>query len=170
MPIPEWLLPFHTEGFTPHASCITDPGVIAQHIVGDLLTALVYFLIPLVLFRIAWRSRFTLNYLFFWFGLFILCCGMTHLMDIVVLYYPLYVLQGWIKILTGIVSVVTLIKLIAVIPLVGPMDFTNIVLVREVSNTSATMTGKRDIKKAVKLRKLILDLKEYADKVDLEIT
>jgi len=166
--MPTWLQLFHTAGFAPHASCITDKNIIAQHITGDLMIALAYFVIPVLLFRLARGAQFAFSFLFFWFALFITLCGLTHVMAVVVLYYPLYVLEGWIKLLTGIVSLIVLGKLLALLAFVRPIDFHNIMLLREVTLVKAAIR-EHNIGKAVKLRKLIMDLSDYADKIDMEI-
>jgi PAS domain S-box-containing protein len=50
------------------------------------------------------------------FGLFIVACGTTHLMDIWTLWYPSYWLSGLIKAITAFVSVSTAIELVPLIP------------------------------------------------------
>lgn len=165
--MPEWLNLFDAR-FIPHALCIRDGGVITQQITGDLLIAIAYFAIPLVLFRFIIDSKFVANALLGWFAAFILLCGTTHLMGIVVLYWPLYVLDGWIKLATGVVSLITLTKLIVRMPFRSRLEMQNILLVREAGRVERNIRL-RNIEKAVQLRKLIANLNAYADSVDLEI-
>ena len=53
---------------------------------------------------------------FYLFGAFIILCGTSHIMEIVVIWYPDYALEGVIKALTAIVSVATLIAAWKIIP------------------------------------------------------
>ncbi len=169
--LPGWLHVFNVKGFMPHAYCIADPGIILEHIIGDTLVALAYFLIPLLIFRYVLDARFVPNTLLAWFAAFILLCGATHVMSIVVLYYPLYVLEGWLKLATGVVSLITLVKLAITFPVPwkGAIQFENFLLVREISRVSA-IPRTRDIDKAIRLRTLIKKLNDFADQIDLEIT
>jgi signal transduction histidine kinase len=54
--------------------------------------------------------------MFLAFGLFIVACGFTHLMEIVVLWVPMYWLSGDLKLLTAVASVVTAIALPGLVP------------------------------------------------------
>ncbi len=149
---------FGTDGFLPHSFCIVNPRVIGLNAMGDLLTAIAYFAIPLCLFRYSFRTHFIAHSLAAWFALFILLCGVSHVMEIIVLYYPLYVLSGAIKVLTGIVSLITMVKLALLMPyVIGYM-------------TKTPVAAGKDIRKALVLRRLITQLTEYADGLDVEIT
>ncbi len=170
-----WLDLFRTSGFMPHGLCIAAPGVIFQHIVGDFMVAAAYFAIPLVLFRFGRRHKFQLDTIVTWFGLFIFFCGLSHVMGIVVLYKPYYILEGWVKILTGVISVLALIKL-------GPqlgsfvglteMERQNILLAGEVAELAlaSRRLQEQNIVKAVRLRALARSLQEYAETFDVDIT
>ena len=55
----------------------------------------------------------------FWlFGIFILACGTTHLMNIWVIWKPVYRLDGIVKLITAIASVPTAILLVRLAPMV----------------------------------------------------
>jgi signal transduction histidine kinase/ActR/RegA family two-component response regulator len=71
-----------------------------------------------VLVSFAWRRRNELPFrqLFWLFGLFIIACGTTHLMDIVLFYNPLYRLSGLIKLVTAAASWGTVLALIPIVP------------------------------------------------------
>jgi signal transduction histidine kinase len=62
------------------------------------------------------RREIPFSWLFLAFGTFIIACGFTHFMEIVVLWKPLYWLAGDIKLLTALASVVTAIALPSVVP------------------------------------------------------
>jgi signal transduction histidine kinase/CheY-like chemotaxis protein len=50
------------------------------------------------------------------FGIFILACGTTHVMAAITLWHPLYRLEGWVKAITALASIVTAIVLFPIIP------------------------------------------------------
>ncbi len=53
---------------------------------------------------------------FFLFAMFILACGTTHLIEAIIFNYPVYRLAGVVKFITAVVSWITVIALIPVIP------------------------------------------------------
>jgi signal transduction histidine kinase len=73
--------------------------------------------IPIVLIWFTWRRRdLPYRWIFWLFGAFIIGCGFTHFMEVVVSHIPLYRLSGLMKILTAIISWVTVIALVPLIP------------------------------------------------------
>ena len=111
----QWL--FSNAGFMPRG--IWSPGMILLHNASDFLIWTAYIAIPLVLLKFAYARRRELPFrkLFWLFGLFILTCGTTHLMDIVMFYNPLYRLAGVIKLVAAAASWGTVIALFHVTPL-----------------------------------------------------
>ncbi len=103
--------------FTPHGYCLRLPEVIWLHEISDLLIAFSYFLIPLALIYLV-RARRDLVYpwMFSLFGLFIISCGATHLLSVVVLWHPMYRLDGLVKGITALVSFPTALLLFRVLP------------------------------------------------------
>lgn len=93
----------------PHGYCLFwDPPLITAHVVGDALTALSYYLIPLALWRARQRISDALGRtVFLCFALFILACGTTHVMEIVVLWQSWYWAQAAVKIATAVLSIGT---------------------------------------------------------------
>lgn len=61
------------------------------------------------------RKDVPFSFLFWLFGLFILSCGFTHFMGLIVTYYPMYRLDGVIKLITAIASWGTVFALFPVI-------------------------------------------------------
>lgn len=87
-------------------------------ILGNGSIALAYFAIPFVIYRfVKQRSDIEFRYLHWLFVAFISFCGVTHLLHIVQLWYPIYYLASWIDVLTGIVSVMTAVILWRLLPL-----------------------------------------------------
>jgi serine phosphatase RsbU (regulator of sigma subunit)/anti-sigma regulatory factor (Ser/Thr protein kinase) len=105
-------------GFMPHGECfLWQPSVLALHVISDALIALAYFSIPVVLLLLV-RKRDDLPFraAFLMFSLFIVSCGLTHVMAIVVIWHPLYWLEGWLKALTAAASIATGILLLPMLP------------------------------------------------------
>ncbi|MBY0527309.1 MAG: PAS domain S-box protein [Gemmataceae bacterium] len=87
------------------------------HILSDLGIWSAYFAIPCLLVSFVLRRRdLPFPSLFFLFGAFILACGTTHLMEAIIFWHPLYRLAGVIKWFTALVSWVTVIALVPIIP------------------------------------------------------
>lgn len=98
----------HFNELVPHAVCwLWDWRLIALHAISNGLIALAYFAIPVALFVLAYRYRIKrLSGVFLIYALFIFGCGVTHLMDVLNIWFPLYWLDGWIRALTAVVSIV----------------------------------------------------------------
>lgn len=97
-------------GFLPHGICLLwDWAIVSRVLIGNALTALAYFSIPIGLWHIQRQNPATraLRHGLRWFAAFILLCGGGHVWDIVVLWYPWYAWESWWKLATGIVSVTT---------------------------------------------------------------
>ena len=110
---------FSGAGFIPRAICGQwTPGLIRLHNISDFLIWTAYLAIPLVLIRFAYSRRRELPFrqLFLLFGIFILACGTTHLLDIVLFYNPVYRLSGLVKLITAAASWGTVIALFHVVP------------------------------------------------------
>src|SRR5579883_516748 len=109
---------FDTTGFSPRRLCGDGwtPSLIWLHITSDLFIWLAYVSIPLVLLYFTRRRDLPFPRLFVLFALFILFCGTTHLTEAIIFDYPIYRFAGVMKFLTAVVSWVTVIALIRVIP------------------------------------------------------
>jgi PAS domain-containing protein len=109
---------FSSDGFMPHGHCyLWNPGLVWLHVVSDGLTALAYTSIPFTLVYFARRRRdIPFNWMFLCFGMFIIACGATHVMEIWTLWNPTYWLAGAIKAVTAAASVPTAILLVRLLP------------------------------------------------------
>jgi PAS domain S-box-containing protein len=113
------ILKFLTDNnFMPHGYCLSwSPGLLWTFVISDGLIFLSYFLLPVALGYFArHRQDFPYVRVLWLFVVFILACGTTHLMDVVVIWEPLYGLDAFAKVVTAIVSVVTVAVLIPLIP------------------------------------------------------
>jgi signal transduction histidine kinase/CheY-like chemotaxis protein len=105
-------------GFMPHGFCFEwRPGVLWLHVVSDLAIAIAYFGISFQLLYLVQRRRdLPFQLLFILFSTFIILCGTTHLFSIWVLWHPDYYVEGYVKALTAVVSLVTFAILVSVLP------------------------------------------------------
>ena len=111
-----WLL--STNGFLPHGICLTgDDDIIALNVISDLGIALAYFSIPtFLIFLVVRRRDLTLPSTFLLFSAFILLCGLSHVIEVVTYWVPIYVLDGLIKAATALVSLATAVTLWPMMP------------------------------------------------------
>src|SRR6516225_3181664 len=109
---------FDTTGFPSRWKCGDwTPAHGWLHIASDLSVWSAYFAIPCILAYFVLRRRDVPFPTIFWlFGAFILACGTTHLMEAIIFWHPVYRLAGVIKLLTAIVSWITVIALVPTIP------------------------------------------------------
>jgi signal transduction histidine kinase/CheY-like chemotaxis protein len=109
---------FSDSGFMPHGMCyLWQPGVLGLHVVSDALITLAYFSIPFtLLYFVHARKDLQFNRMFVCFAVFIVACGTTHLLEIWVIWYPVYWLSGVVKAITALASVPTAILLAKLVP------------------------------------------------------
>jgi PAS domain S-box-containing protein len=102
----------------PHGFCfLWNPQLLWLNIASDSLIALAYFLIPAALIGIVRKRRdIPFNRAFFCFAAFIIACGLTHVMEVVTLWFPIYWISGALKAVTAAVSVATLVVLVRISP------------------------------------------------------
>lgn len=114
-----------TADFMPHGMCYQwQPSVLWMHVVSDLIIAIAYYSIPLALSIVVYRrGQFPFKWVLGLFALFILLCGTTHLVGIVIVWDPIYRLQGLLKLLTAGISIATAIVLFPLLPqILGSID------------------------------------------------
>ena len=110
--------------FLPHSYCyLNNKQLIGLNVGTDGVIWLSYVAISCTLVYLVWRTRreVPFSWMFLAFGLFIVACGFTHFMEIVVLWKPLYWLAGDIKLVTAFASIVTAIALPGLIPQIHSM-------------------------------------------------
>jgi signal transduction histidine kinase len=109
---------FSSEWFMPHGHCYRwEPGLVALQVLTNGAIGVAYAGIALALLTLVRRVRdlpFKLIYLAF--GVFILTCGFTHFMDVVVIWKPLYWLDGGVRAITAAASVGTALLLPPLVP------------------------------------------------------
>jgi PAS domain S-box-containing protein len=110
---------FSPSGFIPRALCGEWTNeLIALHNFSDFFIWASYLAIPIILVKFANKRAHELPFphLFWLFGLFIIACGTTHLVDVILFYEPVYRLSGVVKLFTAAASVGTVFALVKVIP------------------------------------------------------
>lgn len=105
-------------GLPPHGFCLLwDPGLVWTHVIADALIAMAYYSIPVVLWLfLRRRPDLEFGWVLGLFALFILACGTTHLISILVLWVPAYGIEALVKVITAGVSIVTAIVLWPLLP------------------------------------------------------
>jgi len=115
----EYISQFMASGaYLPHGYCIGWwTPLVSTFVVSDTLIFLSYFSMPVALAYFArQRTDFPYLWLLWMSAAFILACGSTHLMDVVVLWWPYYGLNALLKAATAVISVVTAVALWPLIP------------------------------------------------------
>ena len=109
---------FDTAQFMPHGhSYLWSPGVLWMNVLSDLLIALVYLAIPLMLiYTTRMRRDLPFNGLVLCFGVFAIACGATHVMDAWNVWHVQYWLESAIKVIAAAASLVTAIMLWRALP------------------------------------------------------
>jgi len=104
--------------FLPHGTCyLWNPKIVWLHVISDSIITLSYYCIPIALVYLVRKRRdIPFNWIFSMFGLFILGCGTTHLMEVWDVWHGSYLLAGVIKGFTAVVSIATAIVLIPLLP------------------------------------------------------
>jgi signal transduction histidine kinase/ActR/RegA family two-component response regulator len=108
----------NTSMYSPHGICLLwEPELIWLHVVSDALIALAYFSIPFALaIFVSKRRDVEFGWVFWAFAVFIMACGVTHLMSIYTLWVPIYGIEGITKAATALASIITAAMLWPLLP------------------------------------------------------
>jgi PAS domain S-box-containing protein len=116
---PLWTKTLSNQEFLPHSFCyVFDPATMWLNAGSDVVIGLSYFLISGTLAFLVHRAKqeIPFSWMFLAFGVFIVACGMTHLMEVWTLWDPRYWLAGEIKVVTSVASVATALALPPLVP------------------------------------------------------
>ena len=113
-----WLTELCGAAFMPHGQCyLWQPELMTLHGVADGLIALSYYSIPLVIFHFVRKRRdIPFPAIFLMFGAFIVACGTTHIIEVWTIWQPHYWLSGIVKAVTAVISIVTTVALVRIVP------------------------------------------------------
>jgi two-component sensor histidine kinase len=143
--IGSWLL---SANFLPHAYCyLKNPVLVWTHVIADSLIAISYFAISITLGHLGYKGRrdIPFHWMFLAFGLFILGCGGTHLVEGITVWVPVYVLAAAVKLFTAAVSLTTA----AVLPFTVPHVFELIQQARATEQKTAELRASEERKDAL---------------------
>ena len=105
--------------FLPHFYCyLGKGGMVWTHVLADSFIGLSYLMISGTLGYMIQRGRrdIPFHWMFLAFGSFIVACGGTHIMEVITVWNPVYVLSAFIKVSTALVSVATAVLLPFTVP------------------------------------------------------
>ena len=102
----------------PHGMCyLWEWPVLSAHVVADALCAGAYLFVALFLvWLVRKRSDIPFSWALLAFALFIVSCGATHVMSIVVIWHPIYWSEAAVKWITATASVGTAVALVPLAP------------------------------------------------------
>ena len=111
-----------SDNFLPHGVCyLWNRQLLTLHVVSDSVIFLSYLAIAASLGWLVYREmrKIPFVWVFIAFGVFIVACGFTHAMDVIVLCKPFYWLAGDIKLVTAAASLVTAVSFPYLVPRIG---------------------------------------------------
>jgi len=141
----KWML---ASNFLPHAYCyLGNPRLVWTNVVTDSLVGIAYLAISVTLGYLGYKGRrdIPFHWMFLAFGLFILACGGTHLMEAVTIWTPVYILSTTIKIFTAAVSLTTA----AILPFTVPHAFELVRQARRSEQVTANLRASEERKEAL---------------------
>jgi two-component sensor histidine kinase len=102
----------------PHGFCLLwDPWLVRAFVIGDAVTALAYFAIPAALATfVRRRTDVAFRPVFVLFAAFILLCGVTHWLELLTIWVPIYGIEAVIKLATAAVSCATAVAVWYMLP------------------------------------------------------
>jgi PAS domain S-box-containing protein len=109
---------FSSGQFIPDGHCyLWQTKLVWLHLVSDLLIAIAYFSIPVMLIYFIHKQKdIPFQGIFTLFGAFIILCGTGHLMEIWTLWHPVYWLTGIEQAMTALVSCYTALQMVTLLP------------------------------------------------------
>lgn len=131
------------EFFPPHSECwLWRWDIILTHLIGDALTALAYYAIPIILFYLTRKYYFDvrLKLILYIYATFIFLCGTTHIFDVLMIWYvdeTVLLLDGTLRVVTGVFSVFS-----ATVTFYVTWKF--LIVAKEFFGITAQMTKERD--------------------------
>jgi len=111
----DWLIGV---AYTAHGYCLSwDPWLIGTHAISDFVIFASYTAIPIaILIFLSRRQGLQLKMLGRFFAAFIFWCGLTHLVGMLTLWFPIYDIQAVVKVITAAISLLTAVVIFRLIP------------------------------------------------------
>ncbi len=109
---------FSTEGFPARWHCGSWSSFLGWFtILSDATIWLAYFIIPVILIMFIQRRKDLPFPPVFWlFGSFIVLCGTTHILDVVIFWSPIYRIAALVRFATAVVSMFTVFQVVKILP------------------------------------------------------
>ena len=109
---------FGESAFMPHGHCyLWQPGMLWLQVLSNASIGAAYLCITLTLLALVRRVRdIPFQWVYVAFAIFIVSCGLTHFSDVLVIWHPLYWLDGGLRALTAVASVGTAVLLQPLVP------------------------------------------------------
>ncbi len=100
---------FNVSNFMPHGFCyLWRQDLLALHATSDALIFIAYMLIPIAIQKFIGKRTDIPNLLILrLFQLFIVFCGITHFLEVISIWFPIYFTTGLIKMATALISITT---------------------------------------------------------------
>lgn len=96
------------------------------YITSDIIVWFTYFLIPVAIFWFVQKQpKLPFLPIFSYFAAFIILCGLTHLIDAIIFWWPAYRLSALLRFFTAIISMVTVFKLVQELPNILQINLKN---------------------------------------------
>jgi two-component sensor histidine kinase len=134
--------------FLPHAYCyLRNPGLVWTHVLADSLIGISYFAISITMAYLVYQGRHDLPFrgLLTAYGLFIVACGATHLVEVLTIWVPVYVLSAAVKLVTATVSLITAV----VLPFTVPQTLALVRQAKESAQVTAELRSSEERKEAL---------------------
>jgi two-component sensor histidine kinase len=134
--------------FLPHLYCyLKNPTLVWTHVVADSLIGIAYFAISITLAYLVYKGWHDIPFqgLLTAFGLFILACGCTHLVEVVTVWLPVYVFSAAVKVLTALASLITA----AVLPFTVPQTLALVQQAKASGQVNAELRASEERKDAL---------------------
>jgi two-component sensor histidine kinase len=139
---------FGSNDYLPHAFCyLRRPALVWTHVTADSLIGLAYLAISATLTYLVYKARrdIPFHWIFLAFGLFIIACGGTHVMEVVTIWKPVYVFSAVVKIFTALASLLTA----AVLPYNVPHILSLVQKAKESEHVTTTLRASEERKEAL---------------------
>jgi signal transduction histidine kinase len=114
----EEIVRFFSGAFMPHGHCyLWSPAMVGLQLSSNLAIGLAYISISATLYYLVRRVKdVPFSWMYVAFGVFIVTCGGTHVMDVVTIWTPVYWLDGGLRAVTAVASVGTALMLFPLVP------------------------------------------------------
>ena len=110
---------FATDGWPPRWHCGNWTSFHGWlYILSDLSIWVAYFLIPLIILNYLGKKKSDVKFqgAYLLFAAFILLCGITHFLDAMMFWIPMYRLNALVRFITGVISMLTVYYLFKILP------------------------------------------------------